>query len=223
MEPRYARNIPALTEAECRILREKRVIVVGCGGLGGHIIDQLARIGIGAIRAVDGDVFEETNLNRQLLSSLPLLGTSKAKAAEDHIRRVNPEIKAEGVAAFLTEENAEMLLSGCDLVLDALDNVQSRKILASVCKKVGIPYVYGAISGWVAQAAVSLPGDGLIDLLFPEEVEIRDKSVLSFTPALCAALQVSLAVKLLVGRPVETGTVYHFDLLNPELEIIPLV
>jgi molybdopterin/thiamine biosynthesis adenylyltransferase len=168
-------------------------------------------------------VFEETNLNRQLLSSVPLLGTSKAKAAEDHIRRVNPEIKAEGVAAFLTEENAEMLLSGCDLVLDALDNVQSRKILASVCTKVGIPYVYGAISGWVAQAAVSLPGDGLIDLLFPEEVEIRDKSVLSFTPALCAALQVSLAVKLLVGRPVETGTVYHFDLLNPELEIIPLV
>jgi molybdopterin/thiamine biosynthesis adenylyltransferase len=223
MEPRYARNIPALTEAECRILREKRVIVVGCGGLGGHIIDQLARIGIGAIRAVDGDVFEETNLNRQLLSSVPLLGTAKAKAAEDHIRRVNPEIKAEGVAAFLTEENAEMLLSGCDLVLDALDNVQSRKILASVCKKVGIPYIYGAISGWVAQAAVSLPGDGLIDLLFPEEVEIRDKSVLSFTPALCAALQVSLAVKLLVGRPVETGTVYHFDLLNPELEIIPLV
>ena len=223
MEPRYARNIPALTESECRILREKRVMVVGCGGLGGHIIDQLARIGIGAIRAVDGDVFEETNLNRQLLSSVPLLGTAKAKAAEDHIRRVNPEIKAEGVAAFLTEENAEMLLSGCDLVLDALDNAQSRKILASVCKKVGIPYIYGAISGWVAQAAVSLPGDGLIDLLFPEEVEIRDKSVLSFTPALCAALQVSLAVKLLVGRPVETGTVYHFDLLNPELEIIPLV
>ena len=223
MEPRYARNIPALTKAECCILREKRVMVVGCGGLGGHIIDQLARIGIGAIRAVDGDVFEETNLNRQLLSSVPLLGTAKAKAAEDHIRRVNPEIKAEGVAAFLTEENAEMLLSGCDLVLDALDNVQSRKILASICKKVGIPYVYGAISGWVAQAAVSLPGDGLIDLLFPEEVEIRDKSVLSFTPALCAALQGSLAVKLLVGRPVETGTVYHFDLLNPELEIIPLV
>jgi molybdopterin/thiamine biosynthesis adenylyltransferase len=187
MEPRYARNIPALTEAECRILREKRVVVVGCGGLGGHIIDQLARIGMGAIRAVDGDVFEETNLNRQLLSSVPLLGTAKAKAAEDHIRRVNPEIKAEGVTAFLTEENAELLLSGCDLVLDALDNVQSRKILASVCKKVGIPYVYGAISGWVAQAAVSMPGDGLIRRLFPEEITIRDKSVLSFTPALCAS------------------------------------
>ena len=85
MEARYARNIPALTGAECEILRQKRVLVVGCGGLGGHIIDQLARIGVGAIRAVDGDVFEETNLNRQFLSSVPLLGVSKAKAAADHI------------------------------------------------------------------------------------------------------------------------------------------
>ena len=73
MESRYARNIPALTEAECRILREKRVVVVGCGGLGGHIIDQLSRIGVGTLRVCDGDVFEPTNLNRQLLSRIPFL------------------------------------------------------------------------------------------------------------------------------------------------------
>ena len=223
MDARYERNIPALTEEECTLLRQKRVLVVGCGGLGGHIIDQLCRIGVGAIRAVDGDVFEPTNLNRQLLSQMPLLGVSKAKAAADHIARVNPDTVVEAVAEFLTESNAAALIAGCDIVMDALDNIQSRKILAAACTKAGIPYVYGAIQGWVAQAAVSMPGDHLIEKLFPEEVEIRDKSVLSFTPALCAALQVSLAVKLLVGRPVETGTVYHFDLLNPELEIIPLV
>ena len=64
MEQRYERNLPALTEAECLLLREKRILVVGCGGLGGHIIDQLARIGIGSLKVVDGDVFEESNLNR---------------------------------------------------------------------------------------------------------------------------------------------------------------
>ena len=95
MEARYARNIPALSATECEILRQKRVLVVGCGGLGGHVIDQLARIGVGSIRAVDGDVFEETNLNRQLLSSVPLLGVNKAKAAADHpiawaYRRAHP-------------------------------------------------------------------------------------------------------------------------------------
>ena len=221
MDGRYVRNLPALTEEECLLLRKKRVLVVGCGGLGGHILDQLARIGIGSLRVVDGDVFEETNLNRQLLSSVHLLGVCKAKAAAEHVTRVNPEITVEAVEAFLTEENAAELVEGCDMVLDALDNIPSRKILASACENAGIPYVYGAIQGWVAQAALSMPGDQLMEVLYPEEIEISDKSVLSFTPALCASLQTSLGVKFLVGKPVDTGTVYYFDLLNLELETIP--
>lgn len=223
MQPRYARNIPALTEAECLLLRQKKVLVVGCGGLGGHIIDQLARIGIGSICAVDGDVFDDTNLNRQLLSEVPLIGTGKAKAAAERVRRVNPDVNIASVGAFLTEENALSLLEGCDIVMDALDNIQSRRILASACETAQIPYIYGAIQGWVAQTGISMPGDHLIEKLFPEGVEIRDKSVLSFTPAFCASMQVSLCTKLLLGRPVTSGTVYYYDLLNMEFETIPLV
>ena len=223
MDGRYARNIPALTRAECEVLRQKRILVVGCGGLGGHIIDQLARIGVGFLRVVDGDVFEASNLNRQLLSSVPLLGVSKAKAAADHIARVNPDVAVEAAEAFLSESNAESLLENCDIVMDALDNIPSRRILAAACEKASIPYIYGAIQGWVAQAAISMPGDQLIDKLYPEEIEITDKSVLSFTPALCASMQVSLCIKLLLGRSVETGTVYYFDLLNQEFETIPMV
>ena len=223
MEPRYERNIPALTGAECLLLKSKRVLVVGCGGLGGHIIDMLTRIGIGSLRVVDGDVFDATNLNRQLLSQQPLLGTSKAKAAEAHAARVNPDVAVEAVDTFMTEENVQLLIAGCDIVMDALDNVSSRRILADACERAHIPYVYGAIQGWVAQAAVSMPGDGLIRKLFPEEVVIRDKSVLSFTPAMCASMQTALCVKLLTGKPVETGTIYYFDLLNQEYETISMV
>lgn len=223
MQPRYQRNIPALTEAECLALQTKRILVVGCGGLGGHIIDQLARIGVGSLRVADGDVFEESNLNRQLLSSVPMLGLSKAKAAAIHIAQVNPQIHTEAAEDFLTEENADRMIAGCDAVMDALDNVPSRRILAAACEKAGIPYIYGAIQGWVAQAALSLPGDGLIEKLFPEDVVIRDKSVLSFTPALCASLQVCLCVRLLTGRPVEHGSILYFDLLNQEFETIPMV
>ena len=147
MESRYVRNFPALTEAEWEILKQKRVLVVGCGGLGGHIMDQLARIGIGALRVVDGDVFEETNLNRQLLSDTAHLGCSKANAAAAHIARVNPDTAVEAVSEFLTETNAAALIADCDIVMDALDNIQSRRILAAACTKAGIPYVYGAISG----------------------------------------------------------------------------
>ena len=223
MEARYIRNIPALTEQECALLREKKVAVIGCGGLGGHLIELLSRIGIGAIRAVDGDVFDPSNLNRQLLSEVPLLGVSKAKAAAARVSRVNPDMEVESVEAYLTEANVQQLLTGCDAVLDGLDNIQSRKILAAACEEAKIPYIYGAISGWVAQAAVSMPGDNLIETLYPEETVLKDKSVLSFTPALCASMQTALCVKLLLGRPVETGTIYYFDLLNQEFETIPLV
>ena len=223
MEGRYERNIPALTEEECLALKEKRVLLVGCGGLGGHIIDQLARIGVGFLRVVDGDVFEETNLNRQLLSSIPALGTGKAAAAAGHIRRINPDVAVEAIDAFMTEENVRSLVCGCDIVMDALDNIPARRLLAAACAEAGIPYVYGGIAGWVAQAAISMPGDHLIEKLFPEDVELQDKSVLSFTPALCASMQVALCIKHLTGRPVETGTVYYFDLLNQEFETIPMV
>jgi molybdopterin/thiamine biosynthesis adenylyltransferase len=68
MEERYVRNIGALTEAECRRLMDKKVFVAGCGGIGGNVINLLLRIGVGSIAAADGDVFELSNLNRQLLS-----------------------------------------------------------------------------------------------------------------------------------------------------------
>lgn len=223
MNPSYERNIPALTEVECKALKEKRVLVVGCGGLGGHLIDMLARIGVGAIRAVDGDVFEPSNLNRQLLSEVPLLGVSKARAAAARVSRVNPEVEIEAVEEYMSEANVRRLLLFCDVVLDALDNIQSRKILAAACAKAKIPYIYGAVNGWVAQAAISMPGDHLIETLYPEDTILKDKSVLSFTPALCASMQVALCVKLLVGRSVQTGTIYYFDLLNQEFETIPLV
>ena len=222
MNPRYERNVPALSEEECNILLGKRVLVVGCGGLGGHLIDMLARIGVGMLRVVDGDVFEPSNLNRQLLSEVPLLGVSKAKAAAAKVSRINPEISVEAVDSFLTEKNARRLLLFCDVVLDGLDNIESRRILAKECERAGIPYIYGAVNGWVAQAAISMPGDHLVEKLYPEGSVLKNKSVLSFTPALCASIQVSLCVKLLTGRQVETGKLYYFDLLNQEYETIPM-
>lgn len=222
MEDRYLRNIPALTEAECNLLRQKRVLIVGCGGLGGNLISILLRIGVGSLRIVEGDVFEATNLNRQLFSSIPALGHNKARIALQRAININPDVHVDVVEEFLTKENAMELIDGCDVVLDALDNVDGRRILAAACKKAGVPFVYGAISGWVAQAAVSMPGDDLIEKLYPEDVIVRDKSVLSFTPALCASMQAALCIKYLVGRPVETGRIYYFDLLNQEFEIIPM-
>ena len=222
MEIRYARNIPALTEAECVLLRGKTVAVIGCGGLGGYLIEYLTRIGIGAIRCVDGDVFEESNLNRQLLSTVANLGSSKAEAAAERVRAINPQVQATAYPVFLQEANARELIRGCDAVLDALDNIVSRRVLARACAEENIPYIYGAIAGWVTQAAVCMPGEDLIDKLYPADAMMKDNSVLSFTPPLCAAMQVSLCVKLLVGKPVETGMLHYADLFYEEYTQIPM-
>ena len=219
---RYQRNIPALSEAECALLRGKTIAVIGCGGLGGYLMEYRARIGVGCIRCVDGDVFEESNLNRQLLSSVSLLGAGKAQVAADRIADINPDIQVQAFPVFLDAANVRTLITGCDAVLDALDNIAARRILAKSCSECGIPYLYGAISGWVAQAAICMPGENLIEKLYAEDTVIKDKSVLSFTPALCAAMQVSLCVRLLTGKPVETGKLHYADLFFEEYEQIPI-
>ena len=219
---RYSRNIPALSEAECALLHSKTVAVIGCGGLGGYLIEYLARIGVGSIRCVDGDVFEQSNLNRQLLSTVSVLGSSKANAAAARVKEINPDVQLQTYPVFLDKSNAREIISGCDAVLDALDSIDARRILASACAAEEIPYIYGAIAGWVAQAAICMPGENLIEKLYPEDAAIKDKSVLSFTPALCAAMQGSLCVKLLVGKPVETGVLHYADLLYEEYTQIPM-
>ena len=218
MEERYIRNLGALTEEECAVLREKTVFVAGCGGLGGYLIEMLLRLGVGEIRAADGDVFEASNLNRQLLSSPALLGSGKAAAAAARAGEINPGIRFTAVSEFVTEENAAELVKGCDAVLDALDNIASRCLLAAACAEAGVPLVHGAICGWTAQAAVAMPGDDLIGRVYPEGSRLSSKTSLSFTPPLCAAMQTALCTRLLTGRPVEAGRLYYIDLMDMEME-----
>ena len=217
MEERYIRNLGALTEAECALLREKTVLVAGCGGLGGYLIEMLLRLGVGEIRAADGDRFEASNLNRQLLSAPSLLGRSKAETAAERAASVNPDVRFVAVPEFVTEANVDELVRGCDAVLDALDNIASRRMLARACAEAKIPMIHGAICGWTAQAAIVLPGDGMIDRIYPEGAALKSKASLSFTPPFCAALQTALCVRLLTGREVEAGKLYVADLLDMEM------
>jgi molybdopterin/thiamine biosynthesis adenylyltransferase len=220
MEERYIRNLGALTESECECLRKKKVFIAGCGGLGGYILEMLLRIGVGSIVAADGDTFERSNFNRQILAELPFLGKSKAMSAEQRARRVNPNVEFTAIPQFLDQDNVRIMISGSDVVMDALDNISSRKILSKACTELNIPMIHGAICGWTAQAAISLPGDGLLDLLYPEHAELSSKSSLSFTPPYCAAMQMALCVKLLCGRKVEPGKVYFADLLDMDFETL---
>lgn len=223
METRYQRNIPSISEAEQETLRQKRVLIVGCGGLGGYLGEYMTRMGVGGITAVDGDVFEESNLNRQLLSSVPQLGHSKAVAAKARAQAVNPGVTFRAVEAFFNRENADALVQGHDLALDALDNISARWLLEDVCARQSVPIVHGAIHGWSAQVLVAMPGGGFLHRLYPKEVPSVDKSSLPFTPPFCAALQAAEAVKLLCGRSSElSGKLLLADLRSLDWNVLDL-
>ena len=222
MEERYIRNLGALTEAECALLREKTVLVAGCGGLGGYLIEMLLRLGVGEIRAADGDRFEASNLNRQLLSAPALLGKGKAETAAERAAAVNPDVRFVAVPEFVTEANVDELIQGCDAALDALDNIASRRLLANACARANVPLIHGAICGWSAQAAIVMPADGLMEQIYPDGAALNSKASLSFTPPFCSALQTALCVRLLTGRKVESGKLYVADLLDMEMESLLL-
>ena len=129
LERRYERN-RIFSRNQQEELASKKAAVIGCGGLGGYAAEMLARAGVGHITVCDGDVFDETNLNRQLLCTEAIIGMPKARAAAERINSINSEVKAEAFSCNLTEENAEEILKGCDVVIDALDSCFWKKYAA---------------------------------------------------------------------------------------------
>lgn len=200
---RYLKNTPILTPEENESLSDRKVCVVGCGGLGGYIIEMLGRLGVGNITAVDGDVFQESNLNRQLLSNSENIGHFKAIVAVERMKQVNPLVKIIAVTDYLTDQNVQPILHCHDVIVDALDNVKSRLLLQRSAENLKIPLVHGSIDGWYGQVTTIFPTDRTLDYLFPDSNEKDPKTLLgnpSFTPALVASIEVSEVLKILIGR-----------------------
>ena len=200
IKARHSRNIGALSEEDMEKLAGSKVLVVGCGGLGGNIIEYLARASVGSLTVVDGDAFEESNLNRQILSTSDNIGQKKAMAAAERVKAVDPSIEVTPVCEFFTKENASSLMADADLVIDALDNAASRLILEDAAAEAGLTIIHGAICGWDLQAMVVPPGSGLLHQMYSDDYVPASKTSLSFTPAACASIEASLAVTCLCGR-----------------------
>lgn len=204
MDNRFMRNIPALSESDQTELSNKRVLIVGCGGLGGYICECLVRAGVGHITVADGDVFEETNLNRQLLSTDTTLGMNKAIVAKERAKQINPCVDFIAHPVFFSCDNADELMEGADIVIDALDSIDTRLTLEDECAERDLVMVHGAVSGWNAQVCTVLPGSRILHRLYENSGETADKSCVCPTPALCASIQAAEAIKLLCGKTCAT-------------------
>jgi molybdopterin/thiamine biosynthesis adenylyltransferase len=174
---RYCRNQKTLTNKEQIKLLESHVVVVGQGGLGGTVTEILARIGIGSLTLVDGDFFEDSNLNRQLLATTESLGQKKAEAARARVRLINPAIDILAIPDFFREDNGMDILQGADLAVDCLDSIPDRFVVENSCRKSNIPLVSAAIGGTSGQATVIFPGDPGLRQIYGEPKSVPQKGI----------------------------------------------
>jgi len=218
---RYARNRKTLSDQDQLKLSTSCVAIVGCGGLGGYIAEELARIGVGRLVLIDGDRLEISNLNRQIMSTELNIGQWKVEAARERLHSVNSEVQVDGIKGWFDEEKGLELLQGVDLVCDALDSLPNRVALERVCHQMKLPLVFASIAGWFGQVGVSLPGDFSVLSLFgrgQQGVESTWGNP-AFTPAVLASLSVVEAVKLLIGRESSLRHAWlQVDLLTMEFE-----
>lgn len=217
MPERYRRNLGTIgTGGQLRLLNSK-VAVVGAGGLGGHIIELLARQGVGFLRIIDGDSFAVHNLNRQILATEHNTGVNKALAGVGRIAEINSDVLAEAVPQMLVEGNALELLSGMDVLVDALDNLSSRRILVRTAHLLGIPLIHAAIAGFTGQVTTILPSDSdMAKKLFSNTDSDKGIELVlgnpAATPAIAAAIQAQEVVKLLTGvGETLSGRLLYFD------------
>ena len=225
---RYQRNRNIISASDQLILFRSSVSVIGCGGLGGYVVEELARLGVGKIVIIDPDVFEEHNLNRQLFSSPENLGTAKVAAAFKRICEINPAVTLMPIQASFSLKNGPELLKGSQVAVDALDSIQVRLELADVCNSMNITLVHGAIAGWFGHVTTQFPGDKTLQTIYQtwkagKGVE-QTLGNPSFTPALVASLQVAEVCKLLLGQGTSLrGRQMVIDLLSMEINVIDLL
>ena len=199
---RYTRNA-ALTAAQQRLLADGRVLLVGLGGLGGHVLDMLIRTGVatgaGLLVGVDGDVFEASNLNRQLLCTESTLGRPKAQVATEYVRAVNSSVRFEGRCAYLHDDAAfDEAVTGMHVVVDALGGLTWRAALHGAAARAGVPVVSAGIAGFSGWVCTVLPGDTGPGALFGTGSGVEETlGNLAFTAGFAASVQAAETVNLL--------------------------
>jgi len=184
------------------------------------VIEILARAGVGTICVIDGEVFSEDNLNRQLLCRERDLGRRKALVAAERVAAVNSAVELIAREEFLDRKNAPRLLAGSSVVVDALDRIYARVALERAAGRLKIPLVHGAIGGFLGEVTSLFPGEAGLESVYGKKPGPSARGVESIlgtpspTPAVVASLQAVEVVKILLGK----GTPFRGRLLYLELE-----
>lgn len=197
-----------------RKLKRARVLVAGLGGLGSPASAYLVAAGVGHLTILDAERVELSNLNRQILHWSSDVGRPKAASAIEKLSKMNPNVELESRPEAVTRENADELVGSVDLVIDGMDNYHARYLLNEACVRRQVPFIHGAVEGFMGQMTTIIPGEGpCLRCIFPKEPpSAQVRPVLGPTPGVVGCLQAMEAIKLIVGigKPL-VGQMLLFD------------
>lgn len=176
---------------------DKTALIVGCGGLGGYVIEQLARYGVGKLILMDADIFKFSNLNRQLMSTKSNLGKYKVDICKERVEQIS-DTKVIAISQMLDKNNAN-IIDNVDIVIDCVDNVSTRMLLATECDNRNKILVHGAVESQEGQVMLCYPQKNNLKKLFANCKETSHFTN-SFAVATIASLQSNLAIKALLNE-----------------------
>lgn len=220
------KNFHTISRDGQRRLGQGTVLLAGAGGLGGYALELLTRIGVGRVRLADGDGFEESNMNRQLLATVDSLGRNKAVAGAERAALTCPLVTVEALDCFLDAGNLPTALQGVDIVVDALGGIAPRQVLREAAAEAGVPVIGAAVAGWTALVGSELPGQNGISRMWTNPDDKDAEHVLgSLAPAACFAASCMAAetVQYLVSGTLHlAGRMLHADLAGFNFHIYDL-
>ncbi|OUR97269.1 hypothetical protein A9Q84_13160 [Halobacteriovorax marinus] len=228
---RYLRhlNLKEIGEQGQLKLKASKIVVIGAGGLGSPVLLYLAAAGVGHITIVDGDVVDETNLQRQVLFNSLDIDKSKALIAKDKILKLNPYINVQVFSEHLSKSNAKIIVEGCDYLIDCSDNFQTRFLCNDLAFFFKLKLVHGSVSEFTGMVAMFKPGfESCYRCLFPAPptIEVQNCSeagVLGVTPGIVGLWQALETIKsiLNIGSELVSQSL-QIDLLNSSVKKIKI-
>jgi molybdopterin-synthase adenylyltransferase len=230
---RYSRQtmFPAIGEEGQNKISSGKVVIIGCGALGSHVANLLVRAGVGKVKIIDRDFIEFHNLQRQVLFDEDDIRKQfpKAIAARKHLEKANSLIEIEGIVADVNAGNAEEFCKGMDVILDGLDNMESRFLINDVSQKLKIPYVYGGAVSATGMTTTFIPGKTpCLRCITPRLPASKDMAtcetagVIGPIPAVIAALEAAEALKILVGSKDYNDQLLTIDIWNTAYDLVKL-
>jgi len=200
---RYQRQLimPEISEAGQAKIGNASVFISGIGGLGSISSYYMTAAGVGRIRLVDRDRVELSNLNRQIMHRTPDIGKWKTSSAEEKLSQLNPNCQLEPIQETITKDNVVDLVRGCDLILDATDNLVTRKALNRAAIVLQVPFIYAGINGFTGMVSTFRPKEtACFECIFPNgpDQPTGPIGVLGPVPGLVASLQCIEAIKFIL-------------------------